>query len=505
VLADEEVVAVAELGRRIEEHYDSPQDTEWAFDPDGTLWMLQSRPITTLHDVPPAEAPTATQAEPQAVLLHGLGGAPGSASGAARVLVSLADAASLHDGDVLVTHMTSPDWLPLLRRAGAIVTDSGGMTCHAAIVSRELGIPCVVGTGEATSKLRDGEIVTVDATRGVVLEGARVAAGVGEPAPSASGERSVSASAGATSATAPVTATQILVNLSEPSQVARVKDLQVDGVGLLRAELMVLEALAGDHPRTLLEEGRGEEFVARMAEGLTTFAAGFAPRPVTYRTIDFRTNEFSGLRGGERFEPHESNPMIGYRGALRYTHEPDVFGLELAALLQVWDMGLHNLHVMLPFVRSTRELRACRELIAESGLLDRPGFELWVMAEVPSVLFNLKEYAALGVTGISVGSNDLTQLLLGADRDNEVLAETFDERDPAVTAYLRELIPRARQLGLRTSICGQAPSVHPEYAELLVRAGIDAISVSVDAVERTRKLVAAAEQRVLLNAARIEA
>ena len=182
-----------------------------------------------------------------------------------------------------------------------------------------------------------------------------------------------------------------------------------------------------------------------------------------------------------------------------------MFALELAALRQVWDTGLHNLHVMLPFVRSTRELRRCRELIAESGLLERPDFELWVMAEVPSVLFNLKEYAALGVTGISVGSNDLTQLLLGADRDNEVLAETFDERDPAVTAYLRELIPRARQLGLRTSICGQAPSVHPEYAELLVEAGIDAISVSVDAVDRTRRLVAAAEQRVLLNAARREA
>ncbi len=438
------------------------------------------------------------------MLLHGLGGAPGSASGAARVLVSLADAASLNDGDVLVTHMTSPDWLPLLRRAGAIVTDSGGMTCHAAIVSRELGIPCVVGTGEATSKLRDGEIVTVDATRGVVLEGARRPVGAGEPGPGAPGERSAGASVGAISAVAPVTATQILVNLSEPSQVARVKDLQVDGVGLLRAEMMVLEALAGDHPRTLLEEGRGDEFVARMAEGLSTFAAGFAPRPVTYRTIDFRTNEFSGLRGGERFEPHEANPMIGYRGALRYTREPDVFALELAALRQVWDAGLHNLHVMLPFVRSTRELRRCRELIAESGLFDRPGFELWVMAEVPSVLFNLEEYAALGVTGISVGSNDLTQLLLGADRDNEVLAETFDERDPAVIAYLRELIPRARRLGLHTSICGQAPSVHPEYAELLVRAGIDAISVSVDAVERTRRLVGAAEQRLLLDAARTD-
>jgi pyruvate,water dikinase len=510
VLSDEQVVAVAELGRRIEEHYGAPQDTEWAFDPDGALWMLQSRPITTLHDDAAhlgaeAQAGAGEQAQPQTVLLRGLGGAPGSASGAARVLASLDDASNLGDGDVLVTHMTSPDWLPLMRRAAAIVTDSGGMTCHAAIVSRELGIPCVVGTGEATRKLRDGEIVTVNATRGTVLEG-----NVYKEPPAGGLERGgavLTARAGGDGRTlpvqsAPVTATQILLNLSEPSQVERVKDLPVDGVGLLRAEMMVLEALGGDHPRTLLEEGRGEDFVARMADGLSTFAAGFAPRPVTYRTIDFRTNEFSGLRGGERFEPHESNPMIGYRGALRYTREPDVFALELAALRQVWDAGLHNLHVMLPFVRSTRELRACRALIAESGLLDRPGFELWVMAEVPSVLFNLEQYAALGVAGVSIGSNDLTQLLLGADRDNEVLAETFDERDPAVTAYLRELIPCARRLGLRTSICGQAPSVHPEYAELLVRAGIDAISVSVDVVDRTRRLVAAAEQRVLLDAAR---
>jgi pyruvate,water dikinase len=390
--------------------------------------------------------------------------------------------------------MTSPDWLPLMRRAAAIVTDSGGMTCHAAIVSRELGIPCVVGTGEATRKLRDGEIVTVDATQGIVLEGARAAASAQADGAQADG---AAARPGAA-----VTATQILVNLSEPSQVERVKDLPADGVGLLRAELMVLEALAGDHPRTLLEEGRGEDFVARMADALSTFASGFAPRPITYRTIDFRTNEFSGLRGGERFEPQEANPMIGYRGALRYTREPDVFALEMEALRRVWDDGHQNLHVMLPFVRTARELRRCRELIADSGLLHRPGFELWVMAEVPSVLFNLREYAALGITGISVGSNDLTQLLLGADRDNEVLAETFDERDPAVKAYLSELIPRAHELGLRTSICGQAPSVHPEYAELLVRAGIDAISVSVDVLERTRALVASAEQRVLLDAAR---
>jgi pyruvate,water dikinase len=486
VLSDEEVVTLASLGRQIEEHYGTPQDTEWAFDPDGAAWMLQSRPVTTLHG---EQAPAST--EPQGtVLLHGLGGAPGSASGAVRVLATLADAARLGNGEVLVTHMTAPDWVPLMRRAAAIVTDSGGMTCHAAIVSRELGIPCVVGTGQATKRLRDGEIVTVDATHGIVIEGAAAAPAAPPASVITAGPSRV------------VTGTQVLVNLSEPSQVEHAAGLDVDGVGLLRAELMVLEALHGDHPRTLLAEGRGDEFVDAMAAGLTTFAAGFAPRPVTYRTIDFRTNEFRGLRGGDEFEPEESNPMIGYRGALRYTQEPDIFALELAALHRVWDAGHRNLHVMLPFVRTTRELARCRALIAESGLLDQPGFELWVMAEVPSVLFNLAEYAALGVAGISVGSNDLTQLLLGADRDNEVLAATFDERDPAVVAYLRQLIPRAHELGLRTSICGQAPSVHLEYAELLVRAGIDCVSVNMDVVDRTRALIAAAEQRVLLDASR---
>jgi pyruvate, water dikinase len=219
----------------------------------------------------------------------------------------------------------------------------------------------------------------------------------------------------------------------------------------------------------------------------------------------FCTNEFRGLAGGEEFEPDEANPMIGFRGALRYTQQPEVFHLELKAISRVWDAGHQNFHVMLPFVRTTRELERCRELIADAGLLGRPGFKLWVMAEVPSVLFNLERYASLGISGISgisIGSNDLTQLLLGADRDSETLPGTFDERDPAVVEYLRQLIPRARAAGLQTSICEQAPSVHPEYAELLVRAGIDAISVSMDVVDRTRRLIAAAEQRLLLDAAR---
>ncbi|HEY7629982.1 MAG TPA: phosphoenolpyruvate synthase [Thermoleophilaceae bacterium] len=488
VLDDDEVRTLAELAVRIEGHYTAPQDTEWAFDEDGAVWMLQSRPVTSAGG-----APMDGGHPPGEPLVRGLGAAPGSGSGRVRVLRSLADAGDLGEGDVLVTHMTAPDWVPLMRRAAAIVTDSGGMTCHAAIVSRELGLPCVVGTGDATSKLRDGELVTVDATHGTVLSGVAQA----EAHPAAA---SVSAN-GAAPARA-TTATKLLVNLSEPSQVERAAALDVEGVGLLRAEMMVIEALEGMHPRLLIEQGRTEEFIGRMADGLIAFASGFAPRPVTYRTIDFRTNEFRGLEGGERFEPEEANPMIGFRGALRYTRDAEVFQLELEAIRRVWEAGHTNFHVMLPFVRTAHELERCRQLMQDSGLLDQPAFELWVMAEVPSVLFNLERYAALGVAGISIGSNDLTQLMLGADRDSEVVAEVFDERDPAVADYLRQLIPRARSLGLQTSICGQAPSVYPEYAELLVRAGIDAISVNMDVVDRTRQLVAAAEQRVLLEAAR---
>jgi pyruvate,water dikinase len=487
VLNDDEVRAVADLGRRIERHYGAPQDTEWAFDPDGVVYMLQSRPVTVTGATPAAEPAEGPQGEP---IVRGLGAAPGAASGTVRLVSSLDEGDALAEGEVLVTHMTAPDWVPLMRRAAAIVTDSGGMTCHAAIVSRELGIPCVVGTGDATTTLRDGEVVTVDATQGIVVEGRVATAATADEAPAA------------LVAARPVTATKLLVNLSEPSQVDRAAALDVEGVGLLRAELMVIEALDGVHPRLLLERDRGDEFVDRMAAALTRFAVGFAPRPITYRTIDFRTNEFRGLEGGDRFEPEEANPMIGYRGALRYVREPEVLTLELEAIKRVWEQGHQNLHVMLPFVRTARELEACRDLVADSGLLSRRGFELWVMAEVPSILFNLERVAQLGIAGISIGSNDLTQLLLGADRDSELVAEDFDERDPAVVSYLEQLIPRARALGLQTSICGQAPSVHPEYAELLVRAGIDAISVNMDAVDRARKLIAAAEQRVLLEHAR---
>jgi pyruvate,water dikinase len=426
-----------------------------------------------------------------AVLLHGLGVGPGSVSGRVRVLTSPDDSGALEPGEILVAAMTSPDWVPLMRRAAAVVTDAGGMTSHAAIVSRELGIPCIVGTRLATRVLRTGMLVTVNAREGTISEGA---------APTAP---NVAASVPAAAAgVAPiVTGTRVYVNLGEPELAESVAKRDVDGVGLLRAEFMLLAALGKTHPRVLMRDGRSDELVTRMTEALTRFAAAFAPRPVIYRATDFRTNEFRGLAGGDEFEPHEENPMIGYRGCYRYTREPDLFALELEAVKQVRERH-PNLHLMIPFVRTGSEFRACKRLIDESGLTDDRSFQLWVMAEVPSVVTWLEEYVRLGATGVSIGSNDLTQLVLGVDRDSEVLAPLYDERDRAVTSAIRAIVAECKRLGITCSICGQAPSVHPEYAELLVRMGIDSISVNPDAIEATRRNIAAAERRILLEAAR---
>jgi pyruvate,water dikinase len=489
VLTDEQVAAVADLIRRDEAHYGTPQDTEWAF-VGNDLSIVQSRPVTT-----GGKRATAGQAPgmpERTVLLRGLGASPGTVSGAVRVVRTIDEADGLQPGEILVTAMTSPDWVPFMRRAGAIVTDHGGMTSHAAIVSRELGLPCVVGTRHATEILRDGTTITVDGAAGVVYEGAIAAA----PQPAA-----------AAAAIAPVvqarlvTATKLMVNLGEPERAQEIAARPVDGVGLLRAEFMLLSALQGTHPRRLLAEGRGEEFVDRMTEQLRVFADAFAPRPVIYRSTDFRTNEFRGLKGGEEFEPEEENPMIGLRGAFRYVRDPELFRLELQVLRRVRETR-PNLHLMIPFVRTERELRACIRLVEESGLLDERDFELWIMAEVPSVVHWLDAYAKLGVKGVSIGSNDLTQLVLGVDRDSDALAPLFDERDHAVTETIRQIVTACRRLGIHSSICGQAPSVHPDYAETLVGFGIDSISVNPDAIDQARYNIAAAEQRLLLAARR---
>lgn len=491
-LSDEEITNIASLGRRIENHYGKPQDIEWAIEGKESF-IVQSRPVTTYKEAGHEESKNASEevqgamdASQANVLLKGLGAAPGIATGNVKILYSAKEIDKIQKGDVLVAKMTSPDYVPAMKKAVAIITNEGGMTCHAAIVSRELGIPCIVGTTNATELLKDGQVVTVDAKRGILYEGkvdfgaeAQAAAPVMGGAPL-------------------ITGTKIYVNLAEPELADRVAGKNVDGIGLLRAEFMV--AGLGVHPRKLIAEGRQKEFIDALASGLRKACSAFFPRPVIYRATDFKTNEYRNLDGGEQYEPKEENPMIGFRGCFRYIKDPEVFNMELAAIKKVREeYGLTNLWLMIPFVRTLHEYKLCKKLVKASGLHQNKDFKLGIMCEVPSTAILAEEFCQLGVDFMSIGSNDLTQLTLGLDRDSSLVAEDFDERDPAIIKSIERVIKSCHKYGVKVSCCGQAPSVYPEFAEALVRFGIDSVSVNPDVIDVTRKTVASAEQKILLE------
>jgi pyruvate, water dikinase len=498
-ITDEDVQELSKQALVIEEHYGRPMDIEWAKDGvSGKLFVVQARPETV------KSRGKATQIERYALGKRGRVVAEGRAighkigSGVARVVRSLSDMSQVQPGDVLVADMTDPDWEPVMKRASAIVTNRGGRTCHAAIIARELGVPAVVGTGNALDLIANGQEVTVSCAEGdtgYIYDGAlpfeRTTTDLGNMPP------------------APL---KIMMNVANPERAFDFGQLPNAGIGLARLE-MIIASHIGIHPNALLEYDRQELavrkkidakiagygdpvsfYVDRLAEGIATITASVAPNPVIVRLSDFKSNEYANLIGGERYEPHEENPMIGFRGASRYVDpgfEP-AFALECQAVRRVRDeMGLDNLWVMIPFVRTLEEGRKVIDVLAKHGLRqgdgatgDKPGLKIIMMCEVPSNALLADEFLDI-FDGFSIGSNDLTQLTLGLDRDSSIVADLFDERNPAVKKLLSMAIKSARAKGKYIGICGQGPSDHPDLAEWLMQEGIESVSLNPDTVVDT--------------------
>ncbi|GET38856.1 putative PEP-binding protein [Microseira wollei] len=429
----------------------------------------------------------------QTATIRGLGASSGRAMGKALLLAGKIDhPEQLPPGRILLAPSITPDWLPLLQRAAGVVAEQGGMTSHIAIIARELGIPAVVGVRGATKMIKTGDFVMVDGDRGEIY---RLESGEGHR------QEFYPNSVPQTLQSFTPLATRLLVNLSQSGAIEKAKALPVDGVGLLRSEVMMLELLQGQHPSLWVEQGRSQQLVERLTEHISRFASAFAPRPVFYRSLDLRAHEFQSLEGSPSF-PATSNPMLGVRGTFSYLVYPEIFQLELTAIAAVYRAGYTNVRLILPFVRTVEEFSFCRRQVEQAGLTQYAQFELWIMAEVPSVLLLLPDYVKAGVQGISIGTNDLTQLLLGVDRDQSQMAAAFDSRHPAVMRAVQQLIQTAKQQGIPTSICGQAPAQYPDLIEHLVRWGIESISVSLDAVDSTYSAIARAEHRIILEASR---
>ncbi len=483
VMPDALIIKLSQLGQLVFDHYGKPMDIEWATK-DGEIYLLQARPITTIQKREIKGGIASGE-----IILEGLGASPGVASGKVKIVVNMGELDRVLEGDILVTKMTTPDMVPAMKRSAAIVTDEGGLTCHAAIVSRELGTPAVVGTREATKILQDGAIITVDGEKGHVILGAV------KKVESKSSEEG--AAVRSIAVTKPITATEVKVNISIPEATERAKATMADGVGLLRIEHMILGL--NTHPQMYIQSGRSEEYVNELVKGIRTVADAFFPRPVWVRTIDAPTDEFRAMKGGEG-EPFEHNPMLGNRGIRRDLKETEHFKLEMAAFKKLYDMGYDNIGIMLPLVQHPRELKKAKELMVECGI-DLEKVDVGIMVEIPAAALIIDEFIKEGIDFVSFGTNDLTQYTLAVDRNNELVAPLYNELHPAVMKLIEYVIGECNKAGVVTSICGQAGS-RPDVAKKLVAMGITSISANIDAVETVREMVARTEHGLILDAAR---
>lgn len=478
-ITDHDIVEIAKLGKMLEKHYYFPQDIEWAKEK-GKIYIVQTRPITTTGKNKDEKKELVITSH-SSLILRGDPASPGIGAGPVKILKSPSEIHKISQGDVLVAEYTNPDYVPAMKKASAIITERGGRTSHAAIVSREFGIPAVVGAEGATKILKENTIVTVNGKTGEIYKGSVIS-------------KSVSIKDNIYSNVK--TATKLYVNLAEPENADIVSKMNVDGVGLLRAEFMVAEI--GIHPKKLIKDRKENIFIDKLTQGISKICQSFYPRPVVYRATDFKTNEYRNLTGGALYEPVEPNPMLGFRGAYRYISDPKVFFLELEAIKRVRNkMGLNNLNLMIPFVRTVKEMENVKSLVNSHGLRRGTSFNLYMMVEIPSNVILLEDFIKAGIDGVSIGSNDLTMLILGTDRDNSEVATEFDERNPAVLWALEKIIKTCKKHGINSSICGQAPSTFPDLVENLVNWGVTSISVSQDAVENTRSIIYKVEKNIL--------
>jgi len=478
-ITDGIILQLAEFGKKIEGHYGAPQDIEWATEKN-KVYIVQSRAVTTLLKKREESERISDHMKP---ILDGLSASPGIATGKVKIVNDVSELSKIMPGDILVAIMTSPDYVPAMKRAAAIVCDEGGITAHASIVSRELGIPCIVGTEKATKVLKENQLITVDATSGKVYDGSVAIKESKEEVKEELGKEIK-------------TKTKVYMNLGEPEKISDYKNLQFDGIGLMRIEF-IISSYIGKHPLFLIENHKQDMYIDKLAEGISKVASEINPKPVIVRFSDFKSNEYKGLEGGDRFEPHEDNPLIGWRGVSRYISDDfiEAFRLECKAIKKVRST-LKNVHVMLPFVRTTDEVKKCLEIMRTEDLVREEGFKVWLMAEVPSVSIIPEEFAKLDIDGVSIGSNDLTMLVLGIDRDSAKLGRMgyFDERNKAVLKAIENIIVGFHKFNKTVSICGQSVSVYPEILKFVLRHGINSVSVNPDVVNKVKRQVAEIEE-----------